>query len=570
MSEFREIKNIDNEFREQLYNLFFAIDLNTSTINKNNNTAFLIDNINYNNNNIVNTLNVSKDRQKAYIDIMNLYLKTLDEFKSKTYNNIKHLSNDIYKFNSNYYQMYYEGFSVVLRDLINDSIKKNSINNYSNVIATLQISRIKDKIKNIDNFIDTDLKASDIELLIDASDLIKIQKNAKKQDTNNIELFIHNSIKNIVYAKQTEILNQHIENNKTFYNKVHKLYQTIDASMIDIINNVFKEYYNKLQDQESKHKLIKNEIPTQHTFNLVAPKIFNTTYKMGQYTAIDRDNNLNYDVKINIVADEIDDLRDIIFQEDITNKQLSLLPIDLALFIGFTDLSALNGNNIPINMQDTLRYITESKNLRLKDSKKLVKVYEDRLRAFDKFKAKAIITNKETNKQIRFLDPIAILENARVLDTSTNQISYIIGRSAILVILNYLAEQSKTDYLTTFNIANSYINDNQSNTIYTLNMKYYLIIKILQMGNSKERLNKYNPKINLDQLYEQTALLKNTKLSKDDKAKLRVKINKYLEHLKRKGLLTDYSYTPYKQIASDTANAITKKSDTKDTIYIKI
>ena len=341
--------------------------------------------------------------------------------------------------------------------------------------------------------------------------------------------------------------------------------------ILDEITNIVKAIDDlNIQIADKKGKPIKNIIPTNHTFNLVAPKIFNTTYRLGKYTKIDKDNNLDYDVKINITTDKIDDLRDIIFQEDITNKQLSLLPIDLALFIGFTELSAVNGNNIPINMQDALRYITESKNLRLKDSKKLVKVYEDRLRAFDKFKAKAIITNKETNKQIRFLDPIAILENARVLDTSTNQISYIIGRSAILVILNYLAEQSKTDYLTTFNIANSYINDNQSNTIYTLNMKYYLIIKILQMGNSKDRLNKYNPKINLDQLYEQTALLKNTKLSKDDKAKLRVKINKYLEHLKRKGLLTDYSYTPFKQIASDTANAITKKSDTKDTIYIKI
>ena len=127
------------------------------------------------------------------------------------------------------------------------------------------------------------------------------------------------------------------------------------------------------------------------------------------------------------------------------------------------------------------------------------------------------------------------------------------------------------DYITTFNVANSYINDSQSNTIDILNMKYYIIIKILQMGNSKERLNKYNPKINLEQLYEQSALLKNVdELSKDDKAKLRGKVNKYLEHLKGKGLLIDYDYTPFKQIASDKTNAITKKSTAKNDIYIKL
>ncbi len=343
--------------------------------------------------------------------------------------------------------------------------------------------------------------------------------------------------------------------------------------LLDEITNIVQTI-NDLNIQiadDKKSKSVKNIIPTNHTFNLVAPKIFNTTYKLDKYTKIDKDNNLDYDVKINITTDEIDDLRDIIFQEDITNKQLSLLPIDLALFIGFTDLSALNGNNIPINMQDTLRYITESKNLKLKDSKKLLSLYEDRLRTFDKFKVKAIITNKETNKQIRFLDPIAILENARVLDTSNNQISYIIGRSAILTILNYLSEQMKQDYLTTFNVANKYINDTQSNTIYILNMKYYILIKVLQMGNSKDRLNKYNPKINLDKLYQQTALLKGVKdLSKTEKSRLRASINKYLEHLISKGLLLEYDYTPFKEIASDTTNAISKKSEPKDSIYIKI
>lgn len=392
----------------------------------------------------------------------------------------------------------------------------------------------------------------------------------------NIELKIIDN-EEIKFLKHRDIL----ININTLSEKLKKVYKkefnNADyISFLDIqdkIDELIKEQKNldKQLNDLKKQTAVKNVIPTNHTFNLVAPKIFNTTYKMGKYTTIDKDNNLSYDVRLNIVADEITDLRDIIFQEDITNKTLSLLPIDLALFIGFTDLSAVNGNNIPINMQDTLRYITESKNLRLKDNKKLLQLYEDRLRLFDTFKVKAIITNKETNKSIRFLDPIAILENARILDTSNNQISYIIGRSAVLVILNYLAEQNNLDYKTTFSVANSYINDNQSNTIYTLNMKYYLIIKILQMGNAKDNKNIYNPKINLNQLYQQTALLKGVdELSKTEKARLRDSINKYLEHLKSKKLLVEYDYTPFKQITSDNKNELSKKSDAKDSLYIKI
>lgn len=395
------------------------------------------------------------------------------------------------------------------------------------------------------------------------------------KDENNFKyIYDDTTQKQIKLIKKTSLLIDIKELPKDIQSRFKSRFNNADyISVNDVIteiNNIttaINELNIQIEDT-SQHKTKKNIIPNEHTFNLVAPKIFTTTYKLNKYTSIDKDNNLDYDVRLNIATDEIDDLRDIIFQEDITNNQLSLLPIDLALFIGFTDLSALNGNNIPINMQDTLRYITESKNLKLKDNKKLLQLYEDRLRTFDKFKVKAIITNKETNKQIRFLDPISILENARVFNTANNKISYIIGRSAILVILNYLSNEMKQDYKTTFNTANSYINDSQSNTIYTLNMKYYIIIKILQMGNSKDRLNTYNPKINLSQLYEQTALLKGVdKLDKTERNRLRQSINKYLEHLINKGLLYEYDYKPF--IESD-KKAIIKNSDVKDNIYIKL
>ncbi len=603
-----KIDKINKEKQDLLHNPYYSIDLNTNKVKQNDRVSFRV---------LANKPRdyKPKDDNKEIIDLVHQdYIRQmqhfnidLDKYLGKTYTTIQELEEDIYSFNSLYDKNYYNGFNYKVRNYADEKVKQDYLNKYADAIASTQYIEIKEVCNDIIEFVNEDIDNTEIKRILDDEYLKDIQKQIKDaysdnaSDTDNdsnvslipntadfitpkadyitefvndfnkddVEIYTYNLIKHYVYTDELNKLNAEIESNKKYYKEVSTLYKAIDNKILKIVSN-FSKHLSKLEKQ-NKTKAVKNIVPTSHTFNLVAPKIFNTTYKMGKYTSIDKSNNLDYDVRLNIVADEINDLRDIIFQEDITNKTLSLLPIDLALFIGFTDLSAINGNNIPINMQDTLRYITESKNLKLKDNKKLLQLYEDRLRTFDKFKVKAIITNKETNKQIRFLDPISILENARVLDTSSNQISYIIGRSAILVILNYLADEMQQDYKATFSTANSYINDSQSNTIYTLNMKYYLIIKILQMGNSKERLNKYQPKINLNQLYEQTALLKGVdELSKTEKARLRQSINKYLEHLKGKGLLLEYDYKPFKEIASESTTAITKKSDAKDSIYIKL
>ena len=564
--------------QNDLNNPYYSIDLNTNKVKQNERVSFIVKLDKSEDNKPKNDNKELRDLvKKTNIETMQNFDKTMEGFLDRQYQNIQDLKEDIHTFNSIYDVNYHNGFNIKVINFLDDDIKKDYLNKYADAVASTQYIEIKSICNDILEFVNEDISNTNIKKILNNADLKDLQQKIKDKysdvsDKDKLELDIFDLIKSYVYRDELEKINIEIESNQDYYKKVNRLYKSINNKLLKIVDN-FSNHLSKLENQ-NKTRAIKNIVPNYHTFNLVAPKIFNTTYKMGKYTTIDKDKNLDYDVKLNILSDDVKDLRDIIFQEDITNKTLSLLPIDLALFIGFTDLSASNGNNIPINMQDTLRYITESKNLKLKDNKKLLQLYEDRLRLFDKFKVKAIITNRETNKSYKFLDPISILENARVLDESSNQISYIIGRSAILVILNYLSEQNKTDYLTTFNTANSYINDTQSNTIYTLNMKYYLIIKILQMGNSKERLNKYNPKINLTQLYEQTALLKGVdELSKTERARLRASINKYLDHLKGKKLLLDYDYTPtnIKQLsASDSNSAIVKKSDAKDSIYIKI
>ena len=49
-----------------------------------------------------------------------------------------------------------------------------------------------------------------------------------------------------------------------------------------------------------EHKALKNIIPNNHTFNLLAPKIFNTTYKIGKYTSC-KSNGRNRKRKFNFI-----------------------------------------------------------------------------------------------------------------------------------------------------------------------------------------------------------------------------------------------------------------------------
>ena len=209
-------------------------------------------------------------------------------------------------------------------------------------------------------------------------------------------------------------------------------------------------------------------------------------------------------------------------------------------------------------------------NVRIRKGQKAYQLYDEKMQLFKSFKVKSIIKDRDTNKTlIEFKDAIPILENYKVHIASRNDMGYIIGASAILSILNFLSEQEGIDYLTTFSTANSFINDNQSNTIAILNMKYYLIIKILQRGNASKSGKIHNPHINLDDLYKQTALLNGkTELNKTEKQRLRGQIETYLNYLKSKELLRAYDYTPFKEIATKDSNKLSNVS--KRDLYIKL
>lgn len=517
-----------------------------------------------------NILNADKDNNYWLneIDSYTTYLKdTLDaDISNVNADELKQLSLD---FNKMFLTKFIGGIKTNIIDLIDS--KENYANHLATALVDLQALEIV-KI-GIKTFNDLDLiKDNSIKQYMQLNDLLEIQKTTRLINAKDLEKVDIPIIKQLLYEKQIlqsiNQVEQIIKDNKKYYQDLHKKYDIINGLIADIgkkyklKDDELSKYANAVAPKQAKDKSI----------NLHLAKMFNNTYPLNKYTSIDKNKNEKYDIKLKISYDnDFKDLRDVIFIDEINKKQLSLLPIDLALFIGFTTLNNTNGGNIPITLTDAFKFISEDKKMRIRKGQKAYELYDEKMQLFKSFKVKSIIKDRETNKTIiEFKDAIPILENYRVHLASRNDMGYIIGASAILSILNFLSEQEDIDYLTTFRTANNYINDSQSNTIETLNMKYYLIIKILQMGNASKRGIKYNPHINLNDLYNQTAQLKGvSELSRDDKKRLRDKIDIYLNHLKSNNLLTTYDYQLFNQIASDKdKNKLTTLP--KNDIYIKL
>lgn len=515
-----------------------------------------------------NILNADKDNNYWLKEIDN-YIKyltdTLDaDISNTSADDLKQLIKD---FNSSLITKYIGGISTNAIDLIDK--KESYANHLATALVDLQTLEIL-KI-GISAFSKLDLSKTDasfkqymqVDTLKRVQDALKEVKSKSNIDTNIIKPILY-QMQILDSLKQVDNI---ISNNKKYYEDLHKKYETINKLLASVStkykarDDELSKYANAVAPKQAQNKQI----------NLHLAKIFNNTYPLNKYTSIDKNHNEKYDIKLKVSIDtEFKDLRDIIFVDDINKKQISLLPIDLALFIGFTSINNINGGNIPITLTDAFKFISEDKKIRIRKGQKAYQLYDEKMQLFKSFKVKSIIKDRDTNKTlIEFKDAIPILENYKVHIASRNDMGYIIGASAILSILNFLSEQEGIDYLTTFSTANSFINDNQSNTIAILNMKYYLIIKILQMGNASKSGKIYNPHINLDDLYKQTALLNGkTELNKTEKQRLRGQIETYLNHLKSNELLRAYDYTPFKEIATKDSNKLSNVS--KSDLYIKL
>lgn len=558
------IAQIDKEYQENLKKVDYAIDLNTNNVKQNNYYAFyIVDNINKDVLSYDDALN--KDLQTIYLNKMIGFNKGLDIYNDiDKINDLDKLSNKIVQFNEFYDSEYLNGFNLRVKDLLNDNIKKEYIKNLTGAYTQVQVSdliKLKDDKKSIDELI--------IKNKLDSirSDINKIIKNVNDNLNNSAK-----ELSDIIYKSNLERFTNDIDttinNDKKYYNKVHKLYQEIDKKIIDIVNQF------KIKEKQLITNAPKPKIPKNKEISLYASKIFNNTYYKSKNTILDL--NGGYTLTMKIVVDEINDLRDIILYDEVRNQIVSLYPIDLALFIGFTNINALNGGNIPITLDDALKVISEN-NIKIKKGNKQIKYYEDRLLLFDRTKVLAKVVKNISGKEYVLYenyeqDPISILSTKRVYIQNREKTGYEIGQSAILSIIKTIENDSGINYLTTIQNANKYINDGQSNTIAILNMKYHILISVLQRKNSKDKGDIYNPSINLDDLYNQLAKLQGKdELSRSEKQRVREQIDKFMHHLYKKDLIESYSYNNINAIGNHKIkNTLISEYKTSDNGLIKI
>lgn len=543
---------------------------------------------------------IIKQLEKEYIKRFKAYIKRLKYRLNQDIDKLSdaELSKIIIKNNADYLDTY-----IYLNQRCYNLIDKDTKNNYlmylSRAITNLQMDNILKYIVankiTIEEFLNKkNIDASDLVFIISKEDIESLQDLVKEQITtkdikgasnkdlqefvndfnlSDTEFLLKDAIYNLTYLKQDDILNQKIANNLKYYQDINKYYKQVDK----LLNELKDKYQTKrntaiIIDNTDDFKDIKQ--PTNKTYPLIGQQLFNGIYELNKKYNL---NNYNrhkdpINITINIDEDNLNDFSSLPILADLynNNNQIALLPIDYPLFMAFTQLNNENGGNIPITLEDAFLNIVENKEVRLRKSNKSYNIYTERLLYLDRLKLTFNIVDAKTKQNIYTLkDPTALLENKRVLLNSNNKTAYIIGASAVLILINAINKIYNIDFMASYKLSAEFINDKQNNDIEILNMKYYILPSILVRNNSKKRIDTRQPLINLDDLYKQTAILKGkTELNTDDKKTLHNQINTFLNHLVNKNLISDYSYASDKNKMLSVDNLKVQKQ--RNIKYLKV
>ena len=569
------IAKIKQEQEEKLKDINYAIDLNTGDVKQNNHTALIVGNI-YPKDNTPTELH--DKLYDYYLESIQDFKKEIQKYKTKRYKTSKTLNKDIYTFNKLFDRDYYNGFNLRVKDLLNDNIKSLQIEQRARAYTQIQCNSIQEyTIKAFLECNTNDLvQDSTHTTLLNASDLMLLQQQMHKlnikEDKEQDITKLYNCIYDIILDLMTIDIKREIQDNSKFYSKVHQLYQDINKDIIDIVNR-FNTIAINITDATNK---IEIQQPSIKKLPLLVPKIFNNTYINSKYTTIYDTAQLTLQIMLNLDIKTSDFRENIIFYDNLTKKRIDLLPIDYAIFIACTELNATNKSlsgirgNIPITIDSIVQYIADNDKLynTKKRQKALYEYIKDRLLLYKSCIIDAIYS---TNGKIEKLyqDPIPILQNTHYNDPLNKDAdSYIIGASAILTIIAQIETIEGKQYLASYTKAREYINDSQNNTIEILNIKYYILPKVLQQLNTKSKREVYNPKISLQDMYKSIALLKGKEtLSRQEEKRARDTALKFLQHLKTKNILQDFDTKPLLKDASD--KSITKANQKTDYLYIK-
>lgn len=568
-----KIAEMQKQKQKDLKSIDYAINLNTGKVKTNNNNTFIIDkdtNIkpNKQDNVIYNQL---KD---DYIKQMQNFIKYIKKYDNKIYTTDKDLNKDILSFNKYFDKNYINGFNLRVRDLKDEDIKADYLKNYASALTMVQIQEIN-KI-GIDTFINLDLDTSKkLNKIIDIKDLKETQKQLKdaitsKSDADiktfiedfnrdDTEFLISDIMLNIIYKHQESNLNKVIAEQDTYYNQVHLLYRQINNSIIDLIDRfktASETIKNELiiQDITNISVEVKNDDTTGLTMTKLPPNIiidfdimqlFNNIYPNYQFKSISDDRHKQIDIKAKLMLDidinNADDMENLRLINFIKSGKIQLFTIQSDLINGFVKIRDYNQTpDKTIPLLSTLKYITANKKMRLPTSKKDLALYEDFMLFFNKCKIQVKIIDRNTQQTIfEVLKPIPLLANTPA--HKDNNYGYIIGNSIINILKNELDSINNTPRQTTLNTNKNYLEDKQPSTPPVINLKKYIYKNIAQMINSYKIRKKYQSKINIECLYDFQAFYnKHPRPTKDDKDKVRDMLNKYLDALIVKGMITGY------------------------------
>jgi len=316
------IAQMDKEHQKELKKVDYAIDLNTNKVKKNiHYVIYITDN---ENKDILHTDKaLNKDLKDMYLINMETFNKGLDTYKDlDNYNvimfdakkhkkqldkikyeeqeqyildnytskldNIDALNVAIKQFNEFFDFHYLQGFSLKVKDLLDNDIKKKSIQNYTSSYTQVQVSDIE-KI-GIKEWLNSDLDTiQDFNFNLDKDILkdIQIKLNnfiSNLGDDASDDTIIQKQLYDLIYdanlKRFTNEIDTYIDADKDYYKKVHKLYQEIDKKIINIVN----WFKNKLNDLNSNYDITKfksnNDVCSK--LDPIAKTIFN-----GKNYAID-------------------------------------------------------------------------------------------------------------------------------------------------------------------------------------------------------------------------------------------------------------------------------------------
>lgn len=560
------IKQIKQDHEQELRDINYAIDIKTGKVKENDMFYFYADYLTINHNyNLKDDISI-KELNLRIIESIKEFKSDIKKYKNKKYKNIDKLNKDIYNFNNLYDTNYYNGFNARLKDLLDKDIQREFIQKRANAIAHIQTDSIL-KI-GMDNFIKLDLKdiynkqlAKDkrddsFKIYVNLSDLNKLQDyyieniNSSNELPQNIsDAMLFESLYNITSNNLIISINNEIDELIDIYKEVHKLYKQINQDIISIVKNFITAY----ESLNISNKLVIQQ-PSTKNIPLLAPTIFNKTYSNNEFTKIYANKELTLQIKLDLDIKMSDFRENIIFYDNLTQKRIDLLPIDYAIFIACTELNANNkslsgiSGNVPISIDSIVQYIADNDKLyRTKARQKALYNYiKDRLALYRCCIVDAIYTKNNVTKKL-YKEPMPILYTNIYYNPTTQEEEYIIGASAVLTIINQIEILENRQYLASYTRAREFINDGQNNTIEILNIKYYILPKLLQKSNSKGKGDVYNPIISLEDMYKSLAILKEKdELTRQEQKRARDNALTFLQHLKSKGLLQAYDTKPLK------------------------